>query len=812
MAARVPPSFSAFAAADGQGLGIEDLGREGWLRDWDSEEGSSDDSGDSSDEESGDGSNEEDESRSSFDDGESDLSSLTEEEGESEQSDVQEESKGRKPGAIPRSKPRRKSTAETATEVRTDLDEGMIGKASRTSRKIANAKPDGKARRSQGGKVDVPVDSISPVPKGGAKAKRKVAKPEQDAPVANSPKPADAKRGGKKAAKATLNNGEAPQMSTQTEAVSATLAAAMETAPPPPSAIPPPPGQHSQAPPTRDIANNHHPPLIARPLSTQPPTGLPIQAHRMTILPASTAAHLQAQALSVASPSLTGSTEPPKPFYLTELIETPGRPGHIVVDVPIPPSGAGPRPPPGPLIGLDGKPFIGPPPIKPTATFASIIHRALIYLPRGRGTLGEVCNWVAGEWEWFRLNIDAGWQNSIRHNLSLNKAFLKVARIPEDDPESRGSVWVIDPEEGPAFEEKQRKEAMKSDGKVKPVDPRRTADRQNPNAVARKPQQSGMQQARPLPQRAMAVSARPLPRPAPVTAPSAPQIVSANVKGVLQAKAKIIVVIQPITPAMRARSVISTTDASGNALPFVCDGTTLVLEQQTFGHLTNDITDKLTLLGAAGAVDVLSAWVINKTKQQIAKAAQAPVPPAKPVLVAGTGAKPGIILNANGTTPNIPTKAVQATKTAGEVRPPTSVPVTITAPKKPVVAKYQSGAAPPGASLTKVIGMIAEVANAKGDVNTVGPNASALLRYIRVVGVDIDLRVAERIWATGAVPLLQGKKEIGKPSGLSSVPVNGVKRKLDSDMESAIPVQVNAVIINGVESEAKKPRLEALNA
>jgi hypothetical protein len=85
--------------------------------------------------------------------------------------------------------------------------------------------------------------------------------------------------------------------------------------------------------------------------------------------------------------------------------------------------------------------------------------------------------------------------------------------------------------------------------------------------------------------------------------------------------------------------------------------------------------------------------------------------------------------------------------------------------------------------LTKVISMIAEVANAKGDVNIVGPNASALLRYIRVVGVDIDLKVADRIWATGVLPALPPKKQgqggkpaVGHKPGTPAPGVNGVSR------------------------------------
>lgn len=441
--------------------------------------------------------------------------------------------------------------------------------------------------------------------------------------------------------------------------------------------------------------------------------------------------------------------EPPRPYYISELRVNPTRPGHILCSVPIPPSGAGPRNPPSQILGLDGKQFIGPAPLKPTATFATIIHRALTNLPRGRGTLGEVCNWVAGEWEWFRLNPEAGWQNSIRHNLSLNKAFLKVPRIPEDDPESKGSVWILDPEEGPLFEEKQRRDALKNEGKAKNAEEKRMRERMKAEERTRKQREREIQMA----------EARGMMRPGmPMGVQSAvrpvrPPVVSAN-RGVLAPKAKIVVQISPITPVLRAKSVIDKTDASGAPLPFVCDGTTLVLDQQTFGHLTTDIIDKLQLLGAGGAVDVLSAWVVNKNKQAAQKAAAAKA----------VGPKPGPVR------PPAPVARPPA---------PSGTPARPPAPSaKPAVSgKPLPGPAPPGANLTKVISMIAEVANARGDVNTVGPNASALLRYIRVVGVDIDLRVAERIWATGVVPPLPPKKTNGaKPAVRPPAPTAGAVR------------------------------------
>lgn len=79
---------------------------------------------------------------------------------------------------------------------------------------------------------------------------------------------------------------------------------------------------------------------------------------------------------------------------------------------------------------------------KPGHSYAQLIGMAILRAPQRKLTLSQIYKWISDTYSFYNAN-DAGWQNSIRHNLSLNKAFIKQER-PKDDP-GKGNYWAIEP-------------------------------------------------------------------------------------------------------------------------------------------------------------------------------------------------------------------------------------------------------------------------------------------------------------------------------------------------------------------------------
>lgn len=106
---------------------------------------------------------------------------------------------------------------------------------------------------------------------------------------------------------------------------------------------------------------------------------------------------------------------------------------------------------------------------KPAYSYSCLIAMALKNSRSGSLPVNEIYNFMTEHFPYFKT-APAGWKNSVRHNLSLNKCFEKVdkpAPVNTSGAARKGCLWAMNPAKISKMEDELRKWRSKNGGEIK---------------------------------------------------------------------------------------------------------------------------------------------------------------------------------------------------------------------------------------------------------------------------------------------------------------------------------------------------------
>ncbi|KAM0752872.1 hypothetical protein T439DRAFT_354346 [Meredithblackwellia eburnea MCA 4105] len=314
--------------------------------------------------------------------------------------------------------------------------------------------------------------------------------------------------------------------------------------------------------------------------------------------------------------------------------------------------------------------------LKPPYTYASLIAQAVSSTESRKLTLNAIYDWITARWPYFSDNQN-GWQNSIRHNLTLSRGFLKIPR--RDDEPGKGAFWAIDPAQisnfdGLNFRKKLTKPTV-------PSGPRPTLP-PKPAPIVRPPKPVGGGPPKP-----------PIKKPGPSGRPG----------GTAALAAPLPIVVGPIpdsyvrpTPSKDASTAPDDlTAALLKDPPIVLHEGKLILNPGIFESMPKERLDELQTMAASAALQILQAHVVEHFKRKLA---------------ARTGGLKGTSKASSPGTPSTGAAASTSTSTANGSGPPKANPASSSTPgatpaastPKPAASTPQPSTSTPAAAASSL--------------------------------------------------------------------------------------------------------------